>query len=162
MINIRQAKLYCKEPINLIENYDKAIADSTQTWVCHHRLELTSKFGKPREIEVPADVLIDLRIYCNRPASELIFMTKSEHGRMHNIIRDNSNFIEAGKRVASHPKERNGMYGKKGAAAGKHWFNNGMLETYAFECPEGFDKGRLRSTVIKYSTTRKLKKGDDQ
>lgn len=140
MINMRQAKLYCKEPINLIENYDKAIADSTQTWVCHHRL---SKFGKPREIEVPVGVLIDLRIYCNRPASELISMTKSEHGRMHNIVRDNHSFTEAAKRVASHPKERNGMYGKKGAAAGKHWFNNGMLETYAFERPEGFVRGRL-------------------
>ena len=32
--------------------------------------------------------------------------------------------------------------GKIGAAAGKSWFNNGETETYAFECPDGFVKGR--------------------
>jgi len=26
---------------------------------------------------------------------------------------------------------------------GKHWFNNGETETYCFNCPEGFTKGRL-------------------
>lgn len=31
-----------------------------------------------------------------------------------------------------------------GHALGKHWFNNGERETYAFECPEGFVKGRLK------------------
>ena len=33
--------------------------------------------------------------------------------------------------------------GKKGAAAGKFWYNNGNQETYANECPEGYIKGRL-------------------
>ncbi len=32
--------------------------------------------------------------------------------------------------------------GKAGAAKGKIWFHNGEIETYAFECPEGFVKGR--------------------
>lgn len=27
---------------------------------------------------------------------------------------------------------------------GKHWFNNGKVETYAFTCPEGFVKGRMK------------------
>lgn len=27
---------------------------------------------------------------------------------------------------------------------GKHWFNNRKVETYAFTCPEGFVKGRLK------------------
>lgn len=34
--------------------------------------------------------------------------------------------------------------GHKGAALGKHWYNNGIIQTYAFECPEGFKKGRLK------------------
>jgi len=34
--------------------------------------------------------------------------------------------------------------GCKGAAAGKKWFNNSVIETYQFECPEGFNKGRLK------------------
>ena len=28
---------YLEGDETLIENYDKAIADTTQTWVCHHR-----------------------------------------------------------------------------------------------------------------------------
>lgn len=30
------------------------------------------------------------------------------------------------------------------ASKGKHWYNNGVVETYAFECPEGFSKGRMK------------------
>ena len=30
-------KKYCCEDPSLIENYDKAIADTTQTWEIHHR-----------------------------------------------------------------------------------------------------------------------------
>ena len=29
------------------------------------------------------------------------------------------------------------------ASKGKHWFNDGSIETYAVVCPEGFVKGRL-------------------
>jgi hypothetical protein len=32
--------------------------------------------------------------------------------------------------------------GRKGAAEGKTWFNNGDTETYCYLCPEGFVKGR--------------------
>lgn len=35
---------FCRRP-ELIENYDKAIADTTQTWDCHHRLELMTTGG---------------------------------------------------------------------------------------------------------------------
>lgn len=35
----------CTTP-NLIENYDKAIADKTQTWICHHRLETYTSDGE--------------------------------------------------------------------------------------------------------------------
>lgn len=27
---------------------------------------------------------------------------------------------------------------------GRHWFNNGKVETYCFECPQGYIKGRLK------------------
>ena len=38
----------------------------------------------------------------------------------------------------------NPMFGKKGAALGKHWFNNGEKELYAFDCPEGFVPERMK------------------
>ena len=33
--------------------------------------------------------------------------------------------------------------GKPGSAKDKHWFNNGIVETYKDTCPDGFIKGRL-------------------
>lgn len=39
MINEKLAKIYCKEDISKIKNYDKAIADTTQVWDLHHMTE---------------------------------------------------------------------------------------------------------------------------
>ena len=51
MISERQAKRFCKDELFKIENYDKAIADTTHTWDLHHRLELTldGEFAHSRE-----------------------------------------------------------------------------------------------------------------
>lgn len=40
MISENYVKRYCCEDISKIENYDKAIADTTQVWECHHKMEL--------------------------------------------------------------------------------------------------------------------------
>jgi hypothetical protein len=37
--------------------------------------------------------------------------------------------------------------GREGSAKGKFWFNNGSSETYSFECPEGFVRGRLPGRI---------------
>ena len=60
-----------------IENYDKAIADTTQVWDCHHRLEVQD--GE----EVSRSDLIKQGLYYHRPAEELIFLTHSEHKKLH-------------------------------------------------------------------------------
>lgn len=64
----RGDRCYCTTP-ELIENYDKAIADETQTWTCHHRLEscFTVKFLKK------------MGLYYNQPPEALVFCKKSEH-----------------------------------------------------------------------------------
>lgn len=36
MINEKNARKYCYQDISLIENYDKAIADTEHMWHCHH------------------------------------------------------------------------------------------------------------------------------
>ena len=142
MINERLAKMYCIEDISLIENYDLAKNDKTQTWICHHRLETIDKFGNLRDEEVPSSVLIDLRIYCNRPASELIFVTRSEHISMHSKIRKRPWMVA----LASHPGESNGMYGKRA-------YNNGKIVRYFYEGQEedGFVLGTLQSIKNKIS-----------
>ena len=70
-------KKYCCEDPSLIENYDKAIADTKQTWDCHHRGEVLpcGRFSR--------DDLKKFGLYYNRPASELIFLTSSEHQQLH-------------------------------------------------------------------------------
>ena len=75
MINEKQAKKFCKEDISKIENYDKAVNDTTQTWHCHHRTEIWWNCSRQD--------LIDNECYYGRKACELIFLTKKEHHSLH-------------------------------------------------------------------------------
>ena len=77
MINEYYAKKFCCEDIGLIENYELAIADTTQTWHCHHRGEVLpcGRFS-PNDLK-------KFGLYYKRPAPELIFLTKAEHNRLH-------------------------------------------------------------------------------
>ena len=78
MINKYTAKSFCCEDIDLIENYDNAIADTTQTLECHHRGEVLpcGRFS--------IDDLKKFGLYFNRPAAELIFLTPFAHRQLHN------------------------------------------------------------------------------
>ena len=80
MICEKTIKRFCKDDISLIENYDKAIADTTQMWHCHHR----------RETIFSKDDLIEIGEYYNRPACELIFLTSLEHNRLHKLGKHHS------------------------------------------------------------------------
>ena len=160
MINEIQAIKYCKNDISLIENYDKAIADTTQVWHCHHR----------RETIYTRSGLIEIGEYYNRPACELIFLTKSEHRTLHNLgkhqsedtrkkISDSKNgkhlSEETRKKMSeSHIGKPSGMKGKhlseetrkkmSESRKCKYWYNNGVKSIRAIECPEGFVKGRIK------------------
>ena len=149
MINERFAKSYCKDDISLIENYENAINDKTQVWHCHHR----------RETIFSRKDLIEIGEYYNRPACELIFLTKSEHNRLHNLgkpsgMKDKHHSAEARKKMSESKKGKNHpFFGKhhsekarrkmSKAHIGKLWYNNGVVSVLTRECPEGFVKGRL-------------------
>lgn len=75
MINEKQARKFCKEDISKIKNYDKALADTTQVWHCHHMTETWWNCSRKE--------LIENECYYNRKACELVFLTKAEHTRMH-------------------------------------------------------------------------------
>lgn len=78
MINEISAIRCCCEDASLIENYDKAIADQTQTWEIHHRAEiLPCGRYSPRDLK-------KFSLYWHRPANELIFLTHREHSKLHN------------------------------------------------------------------------------
>ena len=70
-------KNYCSEPLDHIENYYLASTDQTQTWHCHHKLEISLQLSKKE--------LIEQNLYFDRPANELIFMTSQEHNALHHI-----------------------------------------------------------------------------
>ena len=73
MICEETAKKYCCDDFSLIQNYELAVNDTTQTWDCHHR----------RESIYSAKDLIEIGEYWKRPAAELIFLTKAEHNSLH-------------------------------------------------------------------------------
>ena len=79
MIDLKRVSKYCCEDITLIENYEKAISDNIQTWNCHHRKETDENLS--------LEDLINDNLYWARPANELIFLTKAEHNKIHNIDR---------------------------------------------------------------------------
>ena len=63
---------YCTE-VEKIENYQLAIADNDNVWICHHRLE---EFYTRKE-------LIQLGKYYDVPANELIFVKNEyEHRKL--------------------------------------------------------------------------------
>lgn len=75
MINETQARKYCYQDISLIENYDKAMADTERVWHCHHRVETIMNCGR--------EELIAQGCYYDRPAHDLVFMTNEDHMRLH-------------------------------------------------------------------------------
>lgn len=115
---------YCRDDISKIENYDKAIADTTQTWHCHHRLE-THKYKDrnrkewvKRAEDISVEMLQVFDVYYNRPACELIFLTSRVHHKLH---RGGKAFFK-GRQHSTKTKELfskqrtgegNGMFGRK-------------------------------------------------
>ena len=83
MIKEKRVRKYCRDDISKIENYEEAIADTTQTWDLHHRLELTLD----GEFALTVAQLKMHDMYYNRPYYELIFLTKAEHHKLHNMNR---------------------------------------------------------------------------
>ena len=94
MINAKQALKYCSEEISLIENYNEAIADQKRTWDIHHRRECDEN-GKTLFTKKQ---LIEMNLYENRPASELIFVTRSMHIKIHREMMEKCWTISCNKR----------------------------------------------------------------
>lgn len=128
------AKNFCCEDISLIENYDKMLADTTQRWCCHHRREISEHKTRNQ--------LIAEGHYYNRPASELIFMTEFDHKSLHMSLR---NKLQKGVSLSDEHKQHISEAVKGNTnVRGMHWFNNGVKQVLARECPEGYEPGRLK------------------
>ena len=151
-------KQYCKDYEN-IENYDKAKADNFKNWHCHHRLETHNSDGERRLVDITREELLALGMYYGRPSSELIFLTRSEHGSLHKPSEEaKKKLSEAhiGKHLSEEAKKKlsEANKGKKlseetkkklrEVRKGMRWFNNGKISKRAYECPDGFVPGRIK------------------
>lgn len=163
MICLQTIYKFCCEDISKIENYDKAVSDTTQTWACHHRMELVATGAV---VNSSVQELKDWGIYYDRPADELIFLTPSEHIKLHRkyITKEHREKISAAKKghdvseetrrkiscshMGKHQSEETkrkrsaslkGKPGKKGCK----WYTNGKVCVMEYSCPTGFWPGRI-------------------
>ena len=115
MINAYMAKLYCSEDIALIENYQQAISDEERMWDVHHRRECDSE-GRTL---FTGTQLKEMGLYFNRPAAELIFVTRSMHCKLHREMFENigknvgKKYGQIGRKIGG--KKTGAINGKKGA-----------------------------------------------
>ena len=124
---------YCRQP-ELIENYSKAIADNSEVWACHHRLETHNSNGERRLVDILGTELIALGLYYDRPPEELIFLTQTEHMRLHRIgkpgaMKDKHHSDETKRKMSeahkgkpkSEEHKRKLSEAHKGQRKGMHW-----------------------------------------
>ena len=111
MINENQAKKFCCEDISLIENYNEAVK-SKEMYDIHHRLG--TELSKSRQ------ELKDLNLYLNRPANELIFLTRKEHVILHMTSERINKLKETLKNPNIRKQRSDRMKGKNNPFYGKH------------------------------------------
>lgn len=75
------ARGFCNESLELIENYELAKADNFVGWDLHHKLEIGAFYT------LSVKELQGLDLYFNRPANELIYLRHGEHCGLHNRYR---------------------------------------------------------------------------
>lgn len=99
MICLQTVKKFCNGNISDIENYDLAIKDTEKCWHCHHRMEI-----QPDGVRLKRKWMIEHGIYFNVDPVMLIFLTESEHRRIH----------MAGREITERAREAARENGRKG------------------------------------------------
>lgn len=153
--------------ITKVENYEEALL-SKEKYVLHHKLEIfftqDELITMKRYYHIPARELIFLKksehdnnIFWHKGARiGLAKMSKTKKGKPawnkgktgfggYKLSEETKRKMsEAWKgKPKSEEAKRKMSEARKGKGKGKHWYNNGKRELLAFECPEGFVKGRL-------------------
>lgn len=82
MINMKNVKKFCKGDYTQIENYEEAVNDKERSWNCHHRDEVKILPSGIRVFRTVEELKENGRYY-DCPPNELIFLTMSEHRRLH-------------------------------------------------------------------------------
>lgn len=117
MIHNKNVRRFCSEPLTMIENYKEAVNDTEQSWHCHHRKETDEGLSRKE--------LIEMGLYYHRPASELIFLSSSEHRKLH----ANSMSPEHRSKISAANKGRTNTWANKAAETRKRRGYKHSLET---------------------------------
>lgn len=134
----KNVQIFCCEDISLVENYEKAV-NGPEMWDCHHKLETDLGLSK--------NELKEQGKYFNVPASELIFLTHSEHQILHRTGKPRSeetkkklsdanrgkHHSEETRQILSEQQKQRFKDPEERKKAGDHtrncpWMNNGVTE----------------------------------
>lgn len=139
----KDLKRICKRYTE-IENYETALNDKTQIWVCHHRREVQDGFRIWKKEE-----LINVGQYYNREPDELIFMKLSDHITLHNLAIDPKTKKPCCYRDRDISGKKNPMYGKIGPNKGKKFSKETKIKLSGSKSKEWLDKYNMtRSEVV--------------
>lgn len=91
----------------------------------------------------------DIERYIEWRIEDLEILTNEEHSKYHNKGENNPMY---GKHHSEETKAKlrgrivteEARMKQSASTKGQHWFNNGIEEIHAYECPEGFTNGRLK------------------
>lgn len=86
-------------------------------------------------------IIVDYDIWKTEPYRSGIFKKELYNNQVLTSLEDYNKWKEAHNWNAKHGQRHYKM--GKAPTKGKHWFNNGIIEINAEECPEGYIKGRL-------------------
>lgn len=139
-------RTYCKNKCE-IENYYEALKDNFKGWECHHRLETHNSDGELRRVFLTASELKSLDMYYDRPASELIYMTKLEHRKLHATQANTSGMLNYHKLNGYH---RNTILSGKDHPMfkGIRYTRSDGVTKYAFEWKnEGYRLNLIRRSI---------------
>ena len=103
MIFLRNVKDFCKNYTE-IENYNKAIQDKENCWICHHK----------QGVYMTTEELKEYGWYYDCPPECLIFVTKSEHNKLHKRHKNKKLTPEQRKRCAHKTKVQYWLGKKRG------------------------------------------------
>ena len=152
MISLCSVKHYCKNYTE-IENYEEAISDNDNVWICHHKLEA---FFSSKELK-------NIGRYYNLSPRELVFCRNNkEHHIWPHIAYKGCNKgrkpwnkgkkglqtrSEEVRKQSVETRRKNGTLKRTEETIAKmkqfRWFTNGETSVKAIECPPGFRPGRF-------------------
>jgi len=137
---------YCLNP-DKIQNYDLAIDDTENVWICHHLLE---EFFTASE-------LIELDLYFNRPANEFVLCKNAQEHFSYPHLRNREKLYKKPKPIIENPNKRRMSEEHKRKIAEAHKGKHHSFET-KHKISQSLSDWHLKKKIEKRKKELELKK----